>query len=270
MIRALVVLIILVGFGMLFYPFVSNWWNDHCTSRLVADYQEQLDSLPDESVDDMLADADAFNQKLTRMHGRWELSGKTKKQYTDTLDIFGTGLIGTLYMPKLNAVVPFYHGDSDSVLQVAGMHMSGSSFPVEGECETVHAVIAAHTGMASLDLFTKLDQLEIGDTFLVQVLNRQYTYTVSEINVVLPDEMEYLDFQEGRNLCTLLTCTPVNVNSHRLLVTGELTDSVLLSEGTNLSAVGRRFDYLIWLIPVIVLVLYLLALCWRRFRRSRN
>lgn len=222
--RIIVIFIILSGIGLLLYPILANWYNDHCTSRIVSEYNKHVTELDESAVAELFAAADSFNSELLNRAGRWDFDDQDREEYNQILDISGTGMIGTLFIPKLGVSVPFYHGNSDTVLQIAAGHMEGSSFPIDGF--TTHAVIAAHTGMASMELFTKLDQMESGDQFMVQILNKQYVYQVSEIYTVLPTEMKYLEFQTDRNLTTLLTCTPLGVNSHRLLVTGELIDIV--------------------------------------------
>lgn len=256
--RAFVILVILSGFGMLLYPVFANWYNDHYTSRIVSDYQTHVDTLSESAVAEMFAAADSFNSELLHTAGRWEFDDSNRRKYEQVLDVSGTGMIGTLFIPKIHAVVPFYHGDSDTVLQVAAGHMEGSSFPIEGE--TSHAVISAHTGMASLELFTRLDQMETGDRFAIQILNKQYVYLVTEMHVVLPDEMDYLGFQDKRNLVTLLTCTPLGVNSHRLLVTGEL---ISVTEASGDVVPSDVLDILpsIWILYASMLLsLYVLCL----------
>lgn len=251
-VKAIVVFVILSGVGMLVYPILANWWNDHYTSRIVSEYNKHVTELDESAVAELFAAADSFNSSLLTKVGRWDFDDTDRDQYNQILDISGTGMIGTLFIPKIGAAVPFYHGNSDTVLQIAAGHMEGSSFPIEGD--TVHAVIAAHTGMASMELFTRLDQLDYGDTFTVQILNKQYVYQVCDIHTVLPTEMKYLEFQENSNLTTLLTCTPLGVNSHRLLVTGKLTDVVIVSEDTLLSNTKTMKDYIYLLYGLFILI----------------
>ena len=138
--------------------------------------------------------------------------------YHQTLNISGNGIMGYISIPKLGVELPLYHGISAEVLNVACGHMEGSSLPIGGE--STHAVLSAHRGLPHARLFTDLDKLEIGDTFQITVLNRTVTYQVDQIKVVRPDNAEYIQIVEGEDLCTLLTCTPYGVNSHRLLVRG--------------------------------------------------
>lgn len=224
-VRTFVILVMVTGAGCLCYPVLANWWNNHYTSRLVAGYNEIVDTQSDEDLEEWFAEAEEFNNRLLTVSGRFE---NVPDGYADILDVSGTGMIGTVYVPSIGLTAPFYHGDSDAVLQVAAGHMAGTSFPVDGN--TVHAVLAAHTGMAEQMLFTGIDRMKEGDMFFVRILDREYTYTVSRILTVLPEEMETLGFVDGENLCTLLTCTPLGVNTHRLLVTGKLTESRTLTK----------------------------------------
>lgn len=267
--KVIVIFIILSGIGLLSYPILANWYNDHCTSRIVSEYNKHVTELDESAVAELFAAADSFNSELLNRAGRWEFDDQDREQYNQILDISGTGMIGTLFIPKLGVSVPFYHGNSDTVLQIAAGHMEGSSFPIDGS--TTHAVIAAHTGMASMELFTKLDQMESGDQFMVQILNKQYVYQVSEIHTVLPTEMKYLEFQANRNLTTLLTCTPLGVNSHRLLVTGELidivdvTDDMLKSNSNTTSVMDFIFYIVLILVGCVILVVVI-----RKSRQSKR
>ena len=267
--RTFVILVMLTGTGCLCYPVLANWWNNHYTSQLVSDYNQAVDTQSDEDLTRYFEDAEAFNEQLLSMPGRFL---DAPEDYAGIFDVSGTGMIGTVYVPSIGLTSPFYHGNSDAVLQVAAGHMPGTSFPIEGE--TTHGVIAAHTGMAEQMLFTGLDKMQEGDTFFVRILNREYTYTVSRVLTVLPEEMEALDFMEGENLCTLLTCTPLGVNSHRLLVTGKLTESRILSkEARSITPVGTNWidlaAYGIFAVFGLVLVTVIIVKI-RKYRKRKS
>lgn len=217
-IKCIICLFFLAGACMLLYPAVSEIGNKWRSRQVGQSYEEAVDGLGGRDIPALFAQADNFNERLSSMPNRWALPDGMKEEYYKTLDVSGTGVIGNVMIPKIGVNLPIYHGNGDSVLAVAVGHMEGSSFPVGGK--GTHAVISAHTGMASADLFTDLDKLDVGDRFLITVLDRQLVYEVSEVNVVLPDEMDYLDIEPGKDKVTLLTCTPHGVNSHRLLVTG--------------------------------------------------
>lgn len=217
-VKCTICLFLLAGACLLLYPAVSEMGNKWRSRQVEQSYEEAVDGLGGRDIPALFAQADDFNERLANMPDRWALPEGMKQEYYDTLDVSGTGVIGNVLVPKIGVNLPIYHGNGDAVLAVAVGHMEGSSFPVGGG--GTHAVISAHTGMASADLFTDLDKLDVGDRFLITVLDRQLVYEVSEINVVLPDEMDYLKIEPGKDKVTLLTCTPHGVNSHRLLVTG--------------------------------------------------
>lgn len=217
-IKGLVLFVIFVGIIMMSYPTIADYYNRTHTSHVTSQYESIVDAMSEEEINEAFAEADAFNQMLLTAKDRWHLSEEVLQTYYDTLDVSGTGILASVFLPEIGVNVPVYHGDADSVLQVAAGHMIGSSFPVGGA--GCHAVIAAHTGMASAELFTKLDNMQVGDRFVVKVLNRQMMYEVCDVSVVLPDEMSYLEIDPEQDYVTLLTCTPRGVNSHRLLVRG--------------------------------------------------
>lgn len=216
--KIVVLLIIFAGLLLLAYPFIANRYNQLHTSHAVAKYDEAVNNMLEEEKDEMFLEAEEFNKELASLGG-FKLTPGLKKRYYDILDVSGTGVIGTIHIPAIGVSMPIYHGNSDAVLQVAAGHMEGSSLPVGGE--GTHAVIAAHTGMASAELFTKLKDVKVDDYFAIKVLDKLLTYQVIDINEVLPEEIEYLKIENDKDYVTLMTCTPPGVNSHRLLVKGE-------------------------------------------------
>ena len=219
--RGIILGVILTGAGMLLYPAAANLWNACFTSRAMSDYQDRVSAMSPKEVERRLDEAREFNRKLKNTPDRFRLPGDLKEEYYRTLDVSGTGIIGMVHIPSIGVHVPVYHGNSDAVLQVAAGHMEGTSFPV-GDAGS-HAVIAAHTGLASAKLFTKLDELGEGDAFFVTILDQEFGYRVTGRDVVLPEETGGLSIPEDGSTCTLLTCTPFGVNSHRLLVFGTFT-----------------------------------------------
>ena len=213
-----IALVMCAGVGLLAYPTAANWWNERHASRAMAQYENRLGTLDEEYIEDMLAKARAYNAKLVGDSTRWEPSEEMTAEYYSCLDITGTGIMGYVEIPEIDVKLPVYHGDSDEVLSQALGHMEGASLPVGGA--STHAVISGHTGLPQMKLFTKLDTLELGDKFSVNVLGHVFEYEVDQILVVLPGEMENLDIYEGMDYVTLLTCTPYGVNTHRLLVRG--------------------------------------------------
>lgn len=236
-IKCTICLLVLVGLCLLAYPVFSEFGNQWRSRQVEQDYKESVDGLTGGDIPALFAQADGFNKRLAQTENRWALPDGMDQEYYDTLDISGTGVIGNVMVPKIGVNLPIYHGNADAVLAVAAGHMEGSSFPVGGK--GTHAVISAHTGMASADLFTDLDKMEVGDRFLITVLDRQMVYEVSDINVVLPDEMELLSIDPDADKVTLLTCTPHGINSHRLLVTGVRKEREAPKEAIRTAARAR-------------------------------
>ena len=213
----LLVLMLFIGVCALLYPSVSQYWNSKTQTRAVENYREILESMKPEDYTALFEKAENYNRELFGLkfpltdYGR--LSG-----YDTILDIGGNGIMGYISIPKLGVELPLYHGISEEVLNVACGHLPGTSLPVGGE--NTHAVLSAHRGLPHAKLFTELDKMEEGDTFQITVLNQTTTYQVDQIKVVNPDEINDIQIKEGEDLCTLLTCTPYGINSHRLLVRG--------------------------------------------------
>ncbi|MBR2258784.1 MAG: class C sortase [Blautia sp.] len=216
----LLVLILLVGLGLISYPSFADYWNNFHQSKAIASYVEAVAEIPEENYTKMWKAAKAYNKALLKKGGsRWSPTEEEKKKYNSILDITGTGIMGYIEIPSINVNLPIYHGTDEEVLQVAIGHLVGSSLPIGGK--GTHAVVSGHRGLPSAKLFTNLDKLKEGDVFIIRVLNEVRTYQVNKISVVLPDEMEELDINQKKDWCTLVTCTPYGINTHRLLVRGK-------------------------------------------------
>ncbi|MCD8022010.1 MAG: class C sortase [Lachnospiraceae bacterium] len=220
MITAVLFCVLLIGAGILAYPSVSNWWNSRVTSRAVATYDQTVANLSEADYSDLWEAAEEYNANLASIGSANAITDTdlVDEDYWDLLDISGTGVMGYITISKINVQLPIYHGTDASVLQVGAGHLEGTSLPVGGE--STHCVISAHRGLPSALLFTNLDQLEVGDTFYLTVLGETLTYEVDQITIVEPEEIENIYIEEGKDYCTLMTCTPYGVNSHRLLVRG--------------------------------------------------
>lgn len=214
-----IVLVFLIGVCLVAYPTVSNWWNERQASHAIDDYHSTVYSLDAEDQEILYQGALAYNKYIESDPEHWFPDEAEKAIYNSTLNVSGDGVMGYLTVPKLEINMPIYHGTGDEALQLGVGHMEGSSLPIGGE--GTHCVLSGHTGLASAKLFTKLDQMEVGDTFTLSVLSEELTYQVVDIMVKLPEEMEFLEIQPFNDYCTLLTCTPYGVNTHRLLVRGE-------------------------------------------------
>ena len=213
----LLVLMLFVGVCGLLYPSVSQYWNSKTQTHAVENYQEILNSLEKEDYEAFFQAADAYNSALSALRSPLmdypQLTG-----YHSALNISGNGIMGYITITKLGVELPIYHGISAEVLNIACGHLEGTSLPVGGE--TTHSVLSAHRGLPHARLFTDLDKMELGDTFQITILDRTLTYQVDQIKVVRPDEVDDVQLIQGQDLCTLLTCTPYGINSHRLLVRG--------------------------------------------------
>ena len=211
------VLMLFIGICGLLYPSVSQYWNSKTQTRAVENYQALLDSLKEEDYTAFFQEAEAYNETLFKLEDHL-VDYRYLEGYDEILNISGNGIMGYVSIPKLGVELPVYHGISTEVLNIACGHLEGTSLPVGGE--NTHCVLSAHRGLPHAKLFTELDKMELGDTFTITVLDRTVTYQVDQIKVVRPHEIDDVRIIEGADHCTLLTCTPYGINSHRLLVRG--------------------------------------------------
>lgn len=219
----LLVLMLVTGVSLLVYPSFSNWWNSFHQSRAVASYTEMVSHIGDDEYGQIMKEALGYNDALAASGIKWQLTEQEKTQYKSLLDISGTGIMAYIEIPRINVTLPVYHGTDESVLQTAIGHLEGTSLPVGGE--TSHCVLSGHRGLPSARLFTDLDRLTVGDTFVLNVLDEVLMYEVDQIRIVLPSDLSELTMAEGKDYCTLVTCTPYGVNTHRLLVRGKRIES---------------------------------------------
>lgn len=210
------------GLGIMIYPSFSNWWNSNKQSRAIAIYDQAVSNMDTADKEKQFEKARKYNSELAGLSV--PLSDyKSIDGYEDILDITGTGIIGYIEIPKINAYLPIYHGTSPEVLNVAVGHLEGTSLPIGGK--GCHSVISAHRGLPSARLFTDIDQLTENDTFRITVLDEVLDYEVDDIATVLPYETDRLAAVPDKDLVTLMTCTPYGINTHRLLVRAHRIDS---------------------------------------------
>ncbi len=206
-----------VGICGLLYPSVSQYWNSKTQTRAVENYREILDSLKPEDYEAYFREAEKYNAELKAL--KYPLLDYSRvKGYNDILNVSNNGIMGYITIPKLGVEIPLYHGVSAEVLNIACGHIEGTSLPIGGE--GTHSALSAHRGLPHAKLFTELDKMEVGDTFQITILNQTFTYQVDQIKIVNPNETADIQIVEGEDLCTLITCTPYGINSHRLLVRG--------------------------------------------------
>ena len=212
-----------VGLSVLLYPSLSSYWNSRTQSQAIVDYEKMLAAIPDADYSEEFARADEYNAALAELNAPL-VEYKTLEGYTDILDVSGTGIMGYISIEKIGVELPVYHTTDDSVLATAVGHLEGTSIPAGGA--GTHSVLSAHRGLPSATLFTHLDHMEVGDTFTITILDRVLTYQVDQIKTIDPSRVEDIRIEEGKDYCTLLTCTPYGINTHRLLVRGVRIETI--------------------------------------------
>jgi len=256
-------LVILIDLASLLYPTVSNYVNSLNQSRVVAEYSEYVENGDKEHLQALLAAAREYNESLSRMENRFAYTEEETAEYKSLLNT-GLGVMGILVIDKINVKLPIYHGVDEETLQVGLGHLPGTSLPVGGAQS--HAFITGHRGLPSTKLLTDLDKLSEGDPFALYILGETLTYQVDQIQVVEPHETRVLDIEEGMDYCTLVTCTPYGINSHRLLVRGRRAENIPDTGEKRVYADARRLDkslaILIFLIPIVpALLIYAMIRC---------
>ena len=220
----LLLLAMAAGFFLLAYPSVSDYWNSFHQSQAINGYAGQVAQMDVRQYEEMIRAAEDYNLRLSKTGIQWIMPEEQLEEYEGLLDISGTGVMGYIDIPKINVKLPLYHGISAEVLQISIGHMAETSLPVGGTGS--HCVLSGHRGLPSAKLFSDLDKLTEGDIFTLSVLNETYSYEVDQIRVVLPSDLSELQILPDKDLCTLITCTPYGVNTHRLLVRGHRVENV--------------------------------------------
>lgn len=216
------VAVLVVGISIMLYPSVSNYINSKHQSKVISEYTEALATLTAEDYEQFWEAAEAYNEELAQKAMNFDLTDEEMAEYNSILDPTGTGVMGYLEIENIGVNLPIYHGTEESVLAIGIGHIPGTSFPT-GTTST-HTVLSGHRGLPSSKLLTDLDQMIVGDTFLLHIMDQTFAYQVDQINIVLPEETESLGIYEGEDYVTLVTCTPYGINSHRLLVRGKRID----------------------------------------------
>lgn len=252
------ILIFVIGLSLMLYPSVSDYWNSFHQSRAIASYMEAVNNLDEEKYAALLAEAEAFNASLVGNETRFAPTEEEEETYLSLLDSTG-GAVGYIEINAIRLSLPIYLGSSEGVLQVGVGTMEGTSIPIGGE--TTHAVLTGHRGLPSATLFTNLDQLVEGDLFTVHILNNTVTYEVDQILIVEPHNMDALNIDEGKDYCTLLTCTPYGINSHRMLVRGHRVENPEDTLFLQVSADAMQIEPLL-IAPLVAVPILLLLLVW--------
>lgn len=214
----LLVVCVLVGLSLLLYPSFSNYWNKVYSTHAIAVYNEKATELTESEYTEIWEAARSYNATIRHIREDHFLTDNDKVAYENLLNIDGTGVMGYIEIPAIKVTLPIFHGTSDDILQKGVGHMEWSSLPVGGK--STHCVLSGHRGLPSAKLFTDLDKLEPGDIFILCVLNEVLTYEVDQIRIVEPKDTAELSITDGEDYCTLITCTPYGINTHRLLIRG--------------------------------------------------
>ena len=263
----ILILIFVVGLSLMLYPSFSNWWNEAHQSRAIAAYSQEVSKLDENRYDELWQQAWEYNRSLVGRENAYLLDDSQKAEYERLLDVSGMGIMGYIEIPSLKVSLPIYHGAEESVLQVAVGHLEWTSLPVGGE--STHCVLSGHRGLPSAKLFTDLDRLVVGDRFRLGVLDQVLTYEVDQILIVEPQDTEALLIEEGKDLCTLVTCTPYGINTHRLLVRGHRVETEKDAKNVRVTSDAIQIEpYLV--APVVAAPILLVLLLGLLIPRRRN
>lgn len=253
----------IAGLSLLLYPLMANTWNNHVQSTLVNDYETAVSNSIQEGKIDILGElekADGYNEELLPSilpdsFAEAEANG-VDENYMSILNANGDGIMGYIQIPSINVKLPIFHTTDEEVLQIGVGHLEGSSLPVGGP--STHSVLSAHRGLPSATLFTDLDKVELGDEFYIILMDVHFAYEVDSIDVVDPDDTSLLAVEEGKDLCTLITCTPYGVNTQRLMVRGHRVPFVPTflaeAETPTFGSVSLHSNYLLWVIVGLSIV----------------
>ena len=266
----LLALVFLAGLSLLLYPTVSDYWNSFHASRAVAAYAQEVADLNGEEYDRLLAAARDYNARVAQRSNTFALTEEEAAEYQSLLNMDGTGIMGYIEIPNIKLSLPIYHGTEESVLQIAVGHLDWSALPVGGE--GTHCVLSGHRGLPSAKLFTNLDQLREGDTFTLRALDEVLCYEVDQIRVVEPQDTDALLPEPGQDLCTLVTCTPYGVNTHRLLVRGHRIETPDSADAIRVTSDAMQIEPILVApavgVPLVLLAVAILLLSDRRRRRK--
>ena len=258
----LLILILLIGLSLMLYPTFADWWNSFHSSRSIANYVEQVANIDDAQYEELWDAAWDYNQSLLHRPNDFLLSDEQQEIYKSLLDFGGNGIMGYIEIPMIDVMLPIYHGTKESVLQIAVGHLDWTSLPVGGAGS--HCVVSGHRGLPSARLFTDLDKLKVGDVFMLHVLNEILTYEIDQILIVEPQDTDPLLIEPGKDLCTMITCTPYGINSHRMLVRGHRIESQEEPKDIRITADAVRIEPLMVApfvaVPILLVLLILLLL----------
>lgn len=261
----ILLIIFFIGLSLLLYPTISDYWNSLRQSRAIAEYVESLNKLDAEKYEQLIEEARQYNMSLLGNDSRFSPTEEEKAEFLSLLDSTG-GAVGYLEISSIKLTIPVYMGTGESVLQVGAGIMEGASIPIGGE--NTHAALTGHRGLPSATLFTNLDRLVVGDLFSVHILNETCTYEIDQILIVEPQDITALGIEEGKDLCTLITCTPYGVNSHRMLVRGHRVETSVDSATSQVPADALQIEPLV-IAPLVAVPLIIILLIFLLGGRKR-
>ncbi len=239
----LLVAIFFVGLSVMLYPTISDFWNSKRQSQAIVDYDSLIADIKPEDYSEYFDEADLYNNKIRLLSAPFLDYKSLDTLYYNTLNVNQNGMMGYITIDKIKVQLPIYHGTSDTVLNTAVGHVEGSSLPVGGK--GTHSVLSAHRGLPSAKLFTNLDKLDIGDIFTIRILDKTITYQIDQILVVLPQDTKELAINPQEDYCTLVTCTPYGINTHRMLVRGTRIENIEPEKVINVVTDAYQVDPLI-------------------------
>lgn len=262
----ILVLIFFLGMGIMLYPTVSDWWNSLHATRAIEGYVSVVEDMSGKEKEAILEAAREYNAKL-QSGVNFLLTDEELEEYNSLLDITGTGIMGYLQIPAISVNLPIYHTVDESVLQIAVGHIPGSSLPIGGE--GTHAILSGHRGLPSAKLFSDLDKVVEGDIFTIDIMDETVTYMVDQIRIVLPEEVDDLAIQPGKDYCTLVTCTPYGINTHRILVRGKRIENLAEEVLIQITADAVKVDSKL-VAPMVALPILLVMLIWLLIRYRKR
>lgn len=268
----LLVLIFIAGLSLLLYPSISNYINELHGSKAISDYSQSVSNIKWEQYEKIIQDAHEYNRTLIQRTNVFVLDDEQKLNYSELLNIDGSGIMGYIEIPTISVMLPIYHGTSEDTLQTAVGHLEWTSLPVGGL--NTHCVLSGHRGLPSAKLFTNLDKVVEGDRFMIRVLNEVLTYEVDQILIVLPEDVTALQIEPGKDLCTLVTCTPYGVNSHRLLVRGHRVENEEEAASVRIISDAVQIEPLIVssiiAVPLLMIAIILMITTEKQRNRKRR
>lgn len=267
MITIILFLVLIVGLSLVLYPSFSDWWNSKHMSRVITDYVNLIDDLEEDEYEELLEAAREYNRSLLYRTNGYTTTPEQKEQYNKLLNIAGNGVMGYIEVPSIGVSLPVYHGTEDTVLQVAIGHLDWSSLPVGGE--STHSVVSGHRGLPSAKLFTHLDKVREGDLFMLRILDEVLTYEVDQILIVEPHEVDSLMISKGKDYCTMFTCTPYGINTHRLLIRGHRIANLEEKEIRHVVSEALLIEPAV-VAPMVALPMLLLLFIWLMIPKKKR